>query len=262
VLVPLPPLPEVIPFPVYGLADGFSGLRWMVLWNDPSHLSTVSLGHGHPDDGVWTVVTTVSELVAAEPADEDETAPPLITEAAMAAALSRPNSWDEIEDFARVDVSASGTVTLVGWDQARVTVGGETRDAWVRRWDNCSAIVLDLPPVAVAIVRHGTPTGPSPALADVTHRLADYPCLPEPDRSSHECDDSGLEDALDRLERIHAVQSMEIDREGPLARVAVGVIADIDDALTERARDALGRFPFTLEKVRPNIIAREDGDNT
>jgi hypothetical protein len=255
VVVPLPPLPEVIPFPVYGLADDFSGLRWMVMWNYPSHFSTISLGHGHPDDGAWTVVTTVTEVSAAKSSHDGEIPPPLIAEAAAEAALSMVDGfWELIDDVAVVQIT-EGQANLVGWDQIHASVDGAIRIAWTRSWANSSAIVIDLPPVAISILRHGTTTGPPPAVAIATDRLADYAPLAEPERRINECDDDGLEDALDRLERIPAVQSMDIDRDGPLARVHIGVITELNNALTNRIRGAIGRFPFSLEIVRPNVIA-------
>lgn len=91
----------------------------------------------------------------------------------------------------------------------------------------------------------------------VTDRLADYAPLPEPDRPTHDCDDDGLEDVLDRLERIRAVQSMSIDRSHAVARVDIGITTEENDALVARISAEMGRFPFSLHREPPNILHRD-----
>jgi hypothetical protein len=70
----------------------------------------------------------------------------------------------------------------------------------------------------------------------------------------HRCDDAGLEPLLDELERVHVVQSFEISRRGLVAQVKIGVIVEPDELLTTRIASILGRFPFSLEQVRPNVL--------
>jgi hypothetical protein len=164
----LPPLPFPPPFPVYGLADSFTGARWLDLWNQAvgngrGPLWHVNLGHGDPVEGPEVVVITDAKLPRHEPhaAEPWHYGPTDVSDAALGALLllvhraypvgaddQRPYGfWQEVKRLGELADHLAGPE----WSREAATVDGRTVVFSVRRLGEAWAAVADLGPVALGV---------------------------------------------------------------------------------------------------------------
>jgi hypothetical protein len=150
------PLPSIPGFPVFGLSDDFTGLRWLCLWQreygaDDGDLVEVKLGHGHPEQGPWVLVTTARKQ-SHRGFDEHEIGPVGLGYAATSGVLHMFESatWaspahgtsihaDERESVQHeidlVGAGDDGTARLVHWEPTVVDIDGVDHPARLRRID-------------------------------------------------------------------------------------------------------------------------------
>ncbi len=182
-----PALPRPVPFPVYGLAEDQPDDRWLLLWNEPAYLWTVTLRHG-PVFGDGITIETLRKQAC--PRRDTDKFPPLpvrldsaalvaVQAAALASARSGSGgrrSFADIMDaeLALIEIDAND-VTLNGWDEATVRVDGQAVHAHMRDVGSQRAVVVDLPEVFIALAAPSDTDPNGLVLVDVRERLDDYP---------------------------------------------------------------------------------------
>jgi hypothetical protein len=192
-------LPEVPPFPVYGLHSRFDGYRWLVTWNDHEVLYTVSLGHGHPGDARtdgptrradWLTVSTYLKtaireinqgaLIAKGPTGYEDAmfgALQAIGERVFSSGADAAN-WltDEVNlvEWGSADPRDAPESHGSEWAAATTDVDGRRHASFSRRLNGWWATLVDLPTVAVAITGPDSMSEFGTSIVDVRDRLADY----------------------------------------------------------------------------------------
>lgn len=173
-------LPGTPPFPVFGLDSSFDGYRWLVLWNDRTHLHVVTLGHGAVKLKQYVDVTTVLKAPRRR-LDADATVGPSGYEGALWGALAKLNDdsqWVTEQrnsaDWADADPTGPPVDHGPGWVSAAVQVEGQERQGVTRSQEGRTAWLVDLAMVAIEV------TGPSRllperlSLVDVSSNLDRY----------------------------------------------------------------------------------------
>ena len=161
----LPPLPADLPFPVYGLADEFTGRRWLDVWNRLGGRPDwpvwhVNLGHG-PLAGPHVVVITDAKLPQRRLSESAATGPTGVADAAAWAQLGMLHwglppdaAGDRGERFraeARQLSDRAEHLDREPWRDAAVTVDGTARAVRYRDAGGAWAAAVDLGPVAIGI---------------------------------------------------------------------------------------------------------------
>jgi hypothetical protein len=173
-------LPNEPSFPVYGLGDGFEGLRWLAIWQDVSRLWSITLGHNRPEDGPWISVETVHKTPRIMTSSDRGSGPTGFGDAALAAMirLVETSALNAVERTAALrDASrrlSAEAFRLAGWDEVDVNLDGARVPAQFVSWPTSWAVLIDLPTVTIAA---SEPTGTEHHgcdLQDVTESLSRY----------------------------------------------------------------------------------------
>lgn len=177
--MPFPRLPEYPSFPVYGLGEQFDGPRGLAMWNQPSNLYTVTLGHGLWETGPWVSVETVAKTPRVWIDAHNAFGPTGTHDAVFGAvfrlvemgtakrAQRRPMIADETA-YLDADLRDAYSLALLGpgWEEDELMVDGVAHRAFSRRKPEVWATIVDLDTVAVAV------NGPA-AMAPLGTRIVD-----------------------------------------------------------------------------------------
>ena len=179
-------LPAVPGFPVYGLPPAFTGMRWLVVWQNRSQLYEVTLGHGEPPSppspqvSSWIGVTTCLKAKRVPSAPGVFAGPVGLEEAAIHALMRMADlTWPggheaQSAEIANVDAGADKIAPFAGWTDGTVRVDGVECEARRRDTERAWAVVVDLPRVAVGMSGPRASDAFTAELVDVTQRLDDY----------------------------------------------------------------------------------------
>lgn len=177
------PLPHQPAFPVFGLGDQFDGFRWLTIWNDRDDLYTVTLGHGHPEQGPWVSVTTVHKTPERRIDDDLSRGPTGYEDAWTDATIvlaeqAFPHDRHAAAAVVQHDMEP-GTVEGPDdlgpdWKPLPVTIDGSERTAMRRHLGEAWSYLVDLNQVAIGVNGSARNAETALVLADQTGNLDRY----------------------------------------------------------------------------------------